>query len=84
MMTPVGIDSGKLVRYMSDQLGVVIQGGQDQMKGKLVRIGHMGYLTPLDIMVAAGALEQALAHFGWRFVSGAGVAAVARTIAAVG
>ena len=41
---PAGLDGSKLVRMMRDDLGVSVQGGQDQMKGKLVRIGHMGYL----------------------------------------
>jgi serine---pyruvate transaminase len=81
ILTPPGIDGSKLVRYMRDELGVSVQGGQDQMKGKLVRIGHMGYLTPFDMLVAIDALERALAHAGWRFESGAGVVAVARRIA---
>jgi serine---pyruvate transaminase len=76
MVTPVGIDSGKLVRYMRDELGVAIQGGQDQMKGKLIRIGHMGYLSSFDMLTAVGALEIALARLGHHFESGAGVAAV--------
>jgi serine---pyruvate transaminase len=76
MVTPAAIDSGKLVRYMRDELGVSIQGGQDQMRGKLLRIGHMGYLCPFDMLTAVGALEIALARLGHRFESGAGVAAV--------
>ena len=66
---------------MRDELGVSVQGGQDQMKGKLVRVGHMGYLSPFDMLIAVGALEMALAHLGHRFETGAGVAAVARRIA---
>ncbi len=81
ILTPPGLDGGKVVRYMRDALGVSVQGGQDQMKGKLVRIGHMGYLAPFDMLVAVAALEQALAHLGYGFESGAGVAAVARRIA---
>ena len=76
IVTPPGIDSGKLVRHMRDELGVSIQGGQDQMKGRLIRIGHMGYLAPFDMLVAVGALEVALARLGHHFESGAGVAAV--------
>jgi serine---pyruvate transaminase len=76
MVTPDGIDSGKVVRYMRDELGVSIQGGQDQMEGKLIRIGHMGYLSPFDMLTAVGALELALARLGHHFESGAGVAAV--------
>ncbi len=57
-------------------LGVMVQGGQDQMKGKLVRIGHMGYLGPFDMLIAVSALEIGLARLGYNFNSGAGVAAV--------
>jgi aspartate aminotransferase-like enzyme len=81
ILTPAGLDGSKLVRYMRDELGVSVQGGQDQMKGKLVRIGHMGYLSPFDMLIAVGALEMALAHLGHCFETGAGVAAVARRIA---
>jgi serine---pyruvate transaminase len=76
ILTPDGIDSAKLVRYMRDDLGVSIQGGQDQMKGKLIRIGHMGYLSPFDMLTAVSALELALSKMGHFFESGAGVAAV--------
>jgi aspartate aminotransferase-like enzyme len=76
MVTPDGIDSGKVVRYIRDELGVWIQGGQDQMKGKLIRIGHMGYLSPFDMLTAVSALELALARLGHDFESGAGVTAV--------
>lgn len=81
ILTPPGLDGSKLVSYMRDELGVSVQGGQDQLKGKLVRIGHMGYLSPFDMLIAVAALERALAHLGHRFESGAGVAAVARRIA---
>jgi aspartate aminotransferase-like enzyme len=81
ILTPEGIDSGKLVRHMRDELGVSVQGGQDHMKGRLVRIGHMGYLAPFDMLVAIGAFEMALKKFGHRFDSGAGVAAVQTRIA---
>jgi aspartate aminotransferase-like enzyme len=81
ILTPEGLDGSKLVRHLRDELGVTVQGGQDHMKGKLVRIGHMGYMGPFDMLVAVGALEMALGHFGYRFEPGAGVAAVQTTIA---
>ncbi|HXR36178.1 MAG TPA: alanine--glyoxylate aminotransferase family protein [Candidatus Binataceae bacterium] len=82
IMVPDRIDGSKLVRYMRDVLGVTVQGGQDQMKGKLIRVGHMGYVAPLDILTAVGALELALRHEGYAFQSGAGVAAAQSEIAA--
>jgi aspartate aminotransferase-like enzyme len=76
ILTPEGVDSGKVVRHMRDELGVSIQGGQDHLKGKLIRIGHMGYLTPFDMLIAVSALELALAKLGHGFEPGVGVAAV--------
>ena len=81
LLTPAGLDGSKLVRMMRDELGVGVQGGQDQLKGKLVRIGHMGYLGPLDMLAAVSALEIGLARQGHRFASGAGVAAVQERLA---
>jgi aspartate aminotransferase-like enzyme len=81
LLTPPGIDSEKLVRIMRDEFGVSIQGGQDQMKGKLVRIGHMGYLGAIDTLVVVSALELGLERLGYRFTRGAGVAAVQGVIA---
>ncbi|MGH8012949.1 MAG: pyridoxal-phosphate-dependent aminotransferase family protein, partial [Candidatus Binataceae bacterium] len=37
ILTPPELDGAKLVKLMRDELGVSVQGGQDHMKGKLVR-----------------------------------------------
>jgi aspartate aminotransferase-like enzyme len=81
LLTPEGLDGSKLVRIMRDELGVGVQGGQDQMKGKLVRIGHMGYLGAFDMLTVVSALEIGLTRLGHRFPIGAGVAAVQERIA---
>ena len=81
LLMPEGLDGSKLVRMMRDELGVSVQGGQDQMKGKLVRIGHMGYVGVFDMLAAVSALEIGLARLGHRFPIGAGVAAVQESIA---
>ena len=78
---PEGLDGGKLVKFLRDSLGVSIQGGQDQMKGKLVRIGHMGFLSPFDMLIAVGALEMGLQQIGAKIELGAGVAAVQKRLA---
>jgi serine---pyruvate transaminase len=84
LLTPPGLDGSKLVRMMRDELGVGVQGGQDRMKGRLVRIGHMGYLGPFDMLAAISALEIGLQRLGHRFPIGAGVAAVQERIARSG
>jgi aspartate aminotransferase-like enzyme len=81
ILVPESINSSKVVRYMRDTLGVVAQGGQDHMSGKLLRIGHMGYVTPLEILIAVGAMEMGLAREGYRFELGRAVAAAQARIA---
>ncbi len=81
ILIPDGLDGGKLVKFLRDNLGVSIQGGQDQMKGKLARIGHMGHLSPFDMLIAVGAFEIGLKHIGAKINLGAGVAAVQARIA---
>ena len=39
---PEGLDSGQLVKALRDQHQILISGGQDQLKGKIFRIGHLG------------------------------------------
>src|SRR6202451_430325 len=81
ILVPEGLDGGKLVKFLRDSLGVSVQGGQDQMKGKLVRIGHMGHLSPFDTLIAVSALEMGLKQIGANIQLGAGVAAVQARLA---
>ena len=81
ILVPEGLDGGKLVKYLRDNLGVSVQGGQDQMKGKLVRIGHMGHMSPFDTLIVVSALELGLKQIGANIQLGAGVAAVQARLA---
>lgn len=72
---PAGLDGEKLVKTMRDTYGVTIAGGQDELKGKIFRIAHMGYITEFDIITGISCLEKVLAQMGYKFVLGAGVAA---------
>jgi aspartate aminotransferase-like enzyme len=81
ILVPEGLDGGKLVKFLRDSLGVSVQGGQDQMKGKLVRIGHMGHMSPFDTLIAVSALEMGLKQIGANIQIGAGVAAVQARLA---
>ncbi len=72
---PEGIDGGKVLRYLRDRMGITFAGGQDQLKGKILRIAHIGYFGSFDIITAIAALEMALKKFGARIELGAGVAA---------
>lgn len=73
---PLGIDGEKLVKTMRDIYGVTIAGGQAELKGKVFRIAHMGYIEEFDIIVGISCLEKVLHQMGYKFNLGAGVAAV--------
>lgn len=72
---PEGVDGGKLVKSLRDDFGVTMAGGQDQWKGKIVRIAHLGYVDTFDVIVAIAALEMALHKFGHKVEFGKGVSA---------
>lgn len=72
---PAGLDGEKLVKTMRDTYGVTIAGGQAELKGKIFRIAHMGYITESDIITGLACLEKVLAQMGYKFTIGAGVAA---------
>ncbi|MDD5060265.1 MAG: alanine--glyoxylate aminotransferase family protein [Candidatus Omnitrophica bacterium] len=72
---PAGIDGEKLVKTMRDTYGVTIAGGQAELKGKIFRIAHMGYIAESDIITGLACLEKVLTQLGYKFNLGAGVKA---------
>jgi aspartate aminotransferase-like enzyme len=53
---PDGIDSQKVRAEMEKRHHIVVMGGQDQLKGKIIRIGHMGAISDLDVLRTIEAL----------------------------
>lgn len=72
---PEGMDTGKLTKLMKEKYGVTIAGGQGHLKGRIFRIGHMGYVCEEDLLVCIDTLERALAELGYEFERGVGVRA---------
>jgi aspartate aminotransferase-like enzyme len=72
---PQGIDGEKLVKVMRDSHGITIAGGQSELKGKVFRIAHMGFIEEFDIIAGIVCLEKVLAQMGYKFVLGVGVKA---------
>ncbi|MCX8072363.1 MAG: alanine--glyoxylate aminotransferase family protein [Candidatus Binatia bacterium] len=77
---PPELPGGKLVAYLRDRMGVTFAGGQDQFKGKIVRIAHLGFIDAFDTIVAIGALEMALKKFGYSIELGRGVGAAQQVL----
>jgi aspartate aminotransferase-like enzyme len=57
---PAGADASELIRRARDEHGVEFADGQGELKGKIVRIGHVGYVHQADIEDALNALERVL------------------------
>jgi len=81
LLPPEGIEAPALIRRLREVHGVIVAGGQDQLKGKIFRIGHMGAYDLADVHVVLGALEECVASLGPASAaegSGARAAAAAR------
>jgi aspartate aminotransferase-like enzyme len=72
---PDGIPGGKLKNLFFEKFGITVAGGQDQAKGKIIRIAHLGYYDRLDMVMVISALEMLLKEMGYAFQLGAGVKA---------
>ena len=72
---PENIDGVKLVKTMRDTYGVGIAGGQAQLKGRIVRIASMGFMTQWDTIVAISCFEIVLKQMGHDFEFGSGIKA---------
>jgi aspartate aminotransferase-like enzyme len=72
---PNGIDADQLLDYLRDEMNITLAEGQDQLKGKVIRIAHIGYMGAFDVITAIAALEMALRKFGAEIPFGRGVAA---------
>jgi len=69
---PEGIGP-ELIKAIKAEGVVVAAGLHPEIKDKYFRVGHMGTLTPGDVLTTLGAIERALASLGYRFEKGAGV-----------
>lgn len=58
ILAPAGVDGAKWRSLLESKYGLVLMGGQDSLKGKIVRIGHMGYISDADLLTAIRAIAE--------------------------
>ncbi len=75
-------DAEELRKVLRTKHNLVIAGGQQHLKGKIFRIGHMGYCEPLDVIQIISAIEIALHQIGAGVELGAGVKAAQEVLIA--
>src|SRR3954452_6182712 len=80
---PGDIDGGKVPGALR-KLGITANGGQDHLKGKILRIAHCGYFGAFDILTSLSGLEMALAQLGHEVEFGAGSAAAQKVFLEAG
>jgi serine---pyruvate transaminase len=61
---PEGVDATDIVKGLRDRFGITIANGQGDLKGKIFRIGHIGWFDVFDITTALGAVELVLTDAG--------------------
>ncbi|MFH1774781.1 MAG: alanine--glyoxylate aminotransferase family protein [Methanobacteriota archaeon] len=72
---PHGLTDDDIRGRLKRDFGILLAGGQEHLKGKIFRIGHMGNIGYLDLMEVISALELVLKRAGHKFELGSGVKA---------
>ena len=70
---PEGVDATEVVSELRDRFGITIANGQGDLKGKVFRIGHIGWFDIFDITTALAAVELVLADAGAEIERGVAV-----------
>src|SRR5262249_6908114 len=82
VQVPAGLDADRVVEGFATSHNITIDGGRGPTKGKIFRIGHMGYVGDSDVTTALAVLEQVLHELGQPVDFGAAVAAAQKVFAA--
>lgn len=78
---PTGVEAEAIRSTMKKHFDIALAGGQDHLKGKIFRIGHLGFVSDRDVLTALASLEATLISLGYEGASpGAGIAAAARIL----
>jgi aspartate aminotransferase-like enzyme len=77
---PDGLKDTDIRDGLSERFGITTVGGQDKLKGQIVRIGHMGYMDEIDVIAGLAALETVLNELGYDVEPGRALAAAQQVL----
>lgn len=81
-VAPQAIEADPIRNLMKKRFDIALAGGQDHLKNKIFRIGHLGFVSDRDVLSAIASLEVVLQELGYEgFTPGSGVAAATRVFA---
>lgn len=73
VLPPEGIEAPMIRKILKERFNITVADGQASLKGKIFRIGHLGYIQERDVLMTLTCLEQALVQLGYDLEVGAGV-----------
>ena len=59
-----GMDAEQFRKTIKDKFDILLAGGQDHLKGKIFRVGHLGYVNDRDIITIISAISNTLLTLG--------------------
>jgi aspartate aminotransferase-like enzyme len=79
---PGNLNADEIRKKMKDDWGITLANGQDELKGQIFRIGHLGFIDPKDVLAVIACLEIVLSQLGMPGVQwGKGVQAAQNVLA---
>ena len=64
---PEGLDGTAILNFLKQKFGFYFGGGQDHVKGKIIRISHLGFVNRFDLIDGIAGFEFALQESGYKF-----------------
>lgn len=80
LKVPEHLDGQKIRQHLETKFNITIMGGQDQAKGKIIRIGHMGFIEDAHMSQLFESLGRTLMHFDPKLISESEIQRVGREI----
>jgi len=77
---PGGINADDIIKLLKTEFGVTFAGGQENLKGRIFRVAHMGGIDEEHTIESIKALEAALTKLGHKFKAGSGLAAAEKIL----
>jgi len=77
---PEGLKDADIRNLLVERFGITTIGGQDKLKGQIIRVGHMGYVDELDVVAGLAALEMVLNDLGHDVQPGCAVTAAQQVL----
>ena len=59
-----GFDAEEFRKIIKNNFDILLAGGQDHLKGKIFRVGHLGYVNDRDIITVVSAISNTLLSLG--------------------